>query len=221
MNKKFLKHWSLAASFVFVLACSSYDLGKEKQVEISVNAENPTFDGDIAPLIQAKCSSCHTSERSKFVPGDTTVGDAQLDAMHVLANFRAKATRIRVRVSESPSKPMPPHFATQLTANEKAALLKYVEKVEAENPDNQFACPNTTSALTYADVSATLTSACASCHTGSYEPTLSSLEDVKTHRADVTQQVGTKQMPQGDAAFHDTPERASLVEWLCGGSDLN
>lgn len=107
------------------VACSSADLGSERQPSVTVNTTSPTFEKDIVPLLKAKCSTCHSESRTQFVPGNTP-NNAQLNNLENAENFAAKAVLIQWRALSDPDNPMPPRFATGLTDDEKAALGQYI-----------------------------------------------------------------------------------------------
>lgn len=216
MKRKQLKCGFLAVLASLVGSCSSSDLGKEEQPSIAVNTANPTFESDIAAIVKAKCSTCHTTNKGKFVPSTTPVNSA-LDNMHDKTSFDSKASSIKTYVFDTPSNPMPPLFATQLTDNEKAAMRVYLDAVIASKAT--LTCSATTANLTYADVSAILSTSCVTCH-ASQSPKLSTLDEVKSARTRAYNSINDKTMPVGNAAFHDMPERTKLLDWLCAGSEF-
>lgn len=202
-------------------SCSSFDLGAEKPVSFAVNTSAPTWDTDILPVVKAKCANCHTPTKGKFVPKDVPTTNSTLDDITTKDSFASLASSIKTRVFDTPTDPMPPHFATQLTDNEKAALSVYIESLSGAVPAG---CTATTTTLAYADVSAIIDSNCSVCHTsGGTSPALNSLALVKTSRIRMIDRIHKKTMPPSssgfDTVFHASADRTKLLEWLCVGSD--
>ena len=224
-----LNHWRtvviksvlFASPFMIWQACSSYDLGKETAKFVITDLANPTWEaGGIKALLAEKCDNCHTSSPSKFVPDNVKNYryDISKDETKFIASY---AGRTKSRVFESDSNPMPPHFATPLTVNEKAALKKYLEKVIVVAPVG--ACATTTS-LTFADVKTITDKDCASanCHvSGGFKP-LTSAAEFKAIKENVLNRLNEQTMPDGakKATFKASADGVKVIEWLCAGADL-
>jgi mono/diheme cytochrome c family protein len=153
------------ASLAFLAACGTFDFGDAPVDEVEVLATAPTFKSDIKPLMELKCMNCHTAAPSGFVPSDTTPL-----ALDVEENFKKLADRVRIRVFESPSDPMPPDFGTPLTTNELAALKKYIADLKAAATP----APTVKPGETVVTLSAAYTSNCAVCHGATGTETASS-----------------------------------------------
>lgn len=142
-------------SLFALLSCSkSYDLGGEAQLEIPVDANNPTWENGIRDLVSAKCTTCHTNSRGPFVPPGTP---AYLNQIGSKAWFDSLYGIEKFRIINSPGSQMPPQFATQLTSNESLALSNYFASLVA-NPTARQARFNTFYNF--------ISTRCASCHTG-------------------------------------------------------
>ena len=146
-------------------ACGTFDFGDAPVDEVEVLATAPTFKSDIKPLMALKCMNCHTEAPSDFVPSD-----ASPIALDVEGNFKKWADRVRIRVFESPSDPMPPDFGTPLTTNELAALKKYIADLKASATPAPTAKPGET----VVTLSAAYASNCAVCHGATGTETASS-----------------------------------------------
>jgi hypothetical protein len=109
-----------------VTSCSAYDLGSETAPEIAVDADNPTWDGGVANIIDERCASCHSNLGANFVPANTPESYEQMDqkSFYDDKDNLDKIRNIRFRML-STEDPMPPNFASPLYENELNALEKF------------------------------------------------------------------------------------------------
>lgn len=205
------------ALFVWI-SCSSKDLGNEKPLELKVNAAAPTWGNGVQDILKAKCDNCHSSNPSRFVPGQAKayVYDFATAEATFLANH---AARTKARVFDTPTRPMPPDFATPLTSDERAAIEKYLAEKLATSV---FAgCPTTT-ALTFADVKTISDISCKVCHSAGATPRvpLTSAAEFKAQRTQVLALIKQGRMPPDNPTFKNSADGQKMVEWLCAGSDV-
>jgi mono/diheme cytochrome c family protein len=135
-SKVKLRVVAICAPLVFGLlnACHSSDLGSKKPDKINVDLALSSWDGGAGEVITQKCASCHTAQRSKFVPDNTP---HELDGIESLDFFKnpenrgiAKSMRKRIESTDA-TRQMPPKFATPLYEDEKAVVLAFLKSVEA------------------------------------------------------------------------------------------
>lgn len=214
---------TVRATFLILVGCNSFDLGKEDPDSFSVNTTNPTWTADVQPVLLAKCANCHTNNKSEFVPSNVP-NSTTLNNIGDKTTFdNSLAVSVKSRVFDSPDNPMPPNFATPLTSDELAALKKYIED-NTTSPLVTYCASVTTTTKTYTDVTATFQSNCTSCHSpsGTYPSVpLTTLAEVKAKRESVLERIGEKTMPPTRGAFDTAADRTAAIEWLCKGSDLN
>lgn len=207
--------------FLTLITCSSFDLGKKDPDSLEVNTSNPTWDTDIQPLITAKCSSCHTNNKSQYVPSNTP-NSSTLNSMNDFSTFESIAPTILRRVFNSPENPMPPNFGTPLTDAERAALKRFLE-TGVTSPRVRY-CTSTSSQLSYPSVAPSFASNCTSCHSSSGSMAslpLENLEQIKVVRDNIVIQLAEKSMPPDASSFYTSSDRDNMLAWICGGSDLD
>lgn len=213
-------------SIIYLTSCEAYDLGDRDPISYQIDQANPTWAGGVGQLVAAKCANCHSSQRSKFVPSDTPTGYD--DIAHESFFSTTNTSRIQTvysRVFESPTRPMPPNFATPLTESEKSALRTFLN---ARITTLSSLCGTSgSSSLNFTTASTYLTNACAACH-NSAAPTrtqYSTLEQVKSNRLAAATRLketsASRVMPQSNLNYKNTTEGVALINWLCFGSDLN
>ena len=103
-----------------VASCGTYDFGGEAPTEILVNVEKPNWNADIRPLMVVKCMNCHASPKPKHAPPLTPVLKFDDEVL-----FR-ESLSLSVARTVFETQTMPKNFATPLSANERAALKKYL-----------------------------------------------------------------------------------------------
>jgi len=120
----------LAPLTLMILAsCSSEDLGDEKPIEVSIDITQPTWDGGIKELLEKKCDSCHGSYPSKFTPANASQHILNFSLDENLFKTR-HLDSVSARVFSDSTSPMPPNFATPLTANERLSLQNYISQAK-------------------------------------------------------------------------------------------
>jgi mono/diheme cytochrome c family protein len=145
---------------------TSFDLGDSTPQSLNVNKENPEWEADIQYLMQLKCMNCHANPKPKFAPTNTP--KITLDQFAFFQNQYAE--RVRARVFHSKSNPMPPDYATPMSADEKAALKVYLARILGEDPlpdDSDLPASTTTTpttGTTGASLSGSFVTNCAGCH---------------------------------------------------------
>lgn len=123
----------LVVVLVALEACRSEDLGDKKPDVVTLRGEQVGWSDGISTIIARKCATCHTAERSQFVPANTPHSIDGMSQEHFYqepAN-RGKVAAMRHRLVDTPKQPMPPPFATPLSDKEKAALSEYFEQAVA------------------------------------------------------------------------------------------
>lgn len=216
---------ALKVFFLLLLAqsCNSYDFGSEPPLSIALNADNPTWDNGIGVLVTAKCANCHRpqTERTQFVPSDVppTFDDIRTQNFFTDPNNAARITQAYERVFNNTEKPMPPHFATPLTSNERDALKKYLS-TKVSTVDS-YCGTSGSSSNTYVQMAATVNGSCATaaCHGGGQVPLFTSLAAVKTNRSAMLRRMKAGTMPPTDATFIQSTAGKAMFDWLCFGSD--
>ena len=123
--------WMAWVLVLFALSCGdSYDLGDEQPDSFSVNTTAPTWANGIGAVVTAKCANCHTSSRTDFVPTNTTTSLDNIanESFFSDASNAVRIETIRDRLLDGATRPMPPDFATPLTADELTALRLYIDQ---------------------------------------------------------------------------------------------
>lgn len=249
MRRSFRCHWSLGVFVTLGLvgSCSAYDFGEVPVVEVSVDAQSPTWENGIQALVEAKCDNCHGAAESRFDPGEIRDRPAlRFSISDSEEAFAPYGERAFVRVFQSPDKPMPPTYGTPLTEKEKAALRTYLD-AKGFNPETRpepspeegdtFVsenCANVDAALyaglTFAGDLATPVQNCTGCHIGAATYggglDLSTAEQWKLHRNKIVFVLLTddvsKQMPLGrSASFLDEGQPGRiLANYACVSSEV-
>jgi len=200
--------------------CSkSYDLGSESPEEVSFTEDAPSWDNGIGTLITKKCANCHTSVslRSRFVPTNTP---STINGISDSSFFddTTSAGLAYDRIYATTANPMPPTFATPLTTNEMAKLKTWLE---TKTIAISSVCGTTgSSALSFADVSATFTNDCGSCHNGGNRVAFDSLSKTKQYRRTLLTYLNNGTMPPSNSAYKSGVAGAALFNWLCFGADV-
>lgn len=210
-----------AVVLILILAsCSkSYDLGDKSADAIPVDTANPTWDNGVGAVIQAKCVNCHTpaAKRSQFVPGNTpsTIDDISSESFFADA---AKASLVQGRVFNDTATPMPPKFATPLTADERSALSTWIG---TKTISITTICGSTgSSAWTFTDASAVLNSGCGGCHSSAPRVAFTSIATVRSYRSTMLQYLNQGSMPPSNPTYKASGNGALLFNWLCFGSEV-
>ncbi len=121
-----MRYFCLILIFPTLMSCEAYDLGAEQADHVAVASESPAWDNGIGELVSKKCASCHTSNRSKFVPQNTPEAYDSLGSQAFFTSSQVLA-RVIARV-ENTEVPMPPNFATPLYEDEKSALITFAKE---------------------------------------------------------------------------------------------
>jgi mono/diheme cytochrome c family protein len=196
---------------LLAFGCKAYDLGDEEAFAVAVDKESPTWENGIGELITRKCASCHTADRDTYVPTNTP---HTFDDLHKQEFVETNAFSIQSYVFDNETTPMPPSFATQLTADEKSALEAYLTPLVTTI---ESMCGETKEvATTYAATEALITRDCASCHASEF----SSLDKVKSSRRAMITYIHNGSMPQGNPTYKDSADGTTMFEWLCFGADV-
>lgn len=204
-------------------ACSrSYDLGSEPVEEVAVNEVNPTWENGIGQLMTSKCGNCHVPRPGPFVPPNTPLS-FDFTQKETTTSFRC---RVAARTLEGNPTPMPPDFATPLTAREKAALKAYLATLP---PCETLTPAGTETSLTYDDVKGSLVTDCASagCHVqpgaaANYDLSESNKETIltRTYADKALSRIADGSMPLGRPQWKDSEAGKKVIEWLRGGKDI-
>ena len=236
MNKKNIRYrivsgfFACSAVFVWV-ACSSADLGSKPPLALQVDAANPTWGNGIQALLAAKCDSCHAKELTKFTPENARPYRYEFSVSE--AKFKASyLTLVQNSVFKAKPQVMPPNYATPLSADELAALQKYIESALAAAPAAIPSSGPTSTTLTFlTDIKAITDTSCArsGCHStsgGSSIP-LSSAAQFKTAMANATSsntplaRINAQNMPLGNTTNFSTSDNGKkVIEWLSASSEV-
>ena len=209
-------------------ACGSFDFGEAPVDLVSVNAESPSWEADIEPVVQMKCMNCHAESRSSFVPTDTPpYAQNKFDKKDI---FKSKAVTIQRRIFEDKTKPMPPHFATPLTAEESLALKNYIKTLTAA-PTGPSPSPQgspSPDAVKFAAVQELYSKSCAqgNCHaSGKQGPDLSNYSKLKTMSARAKSRLADTAAPMPPKPDYPNPhyqptaeERQLMIKWVDDGA---
>ncbi len=201
-------------------ACSrSYDLGAEKFAEEDFGGAEPSWQNGIGNLMKKKCANCHIglSSRSDFVPSTTPT---TINAISTSSFFDSEtyAGLVYDRVFVTTTRPMPPNYATPLSDGERAALKTWLQTKVATY---ESLCGSSgSSALAYADVAATISENCTTCHTGGTRQEFNTLAKTAVNRRTMLTYLKAGTMPPSSSTFKDTAAGAALFNWLCFGADI-
>jgi mono/diheme cytochrome c family protein len=120
-------------------SCGSFDFGEAPSDYVAGNAENPSWEADIEPVVQMKCMNCHGSDRSSFVPTNTPpYSSYKFDSKDGFKKYMASMEK---RILNDANTPMPPNFATPLTEDEKKAVRAYIAVLKKEDEPKPGATP--------------------------------------------------------------------------------
>lgn len=118
-----LRLFLLAGALGLVSGCA-YDNAEELFPAPACNTTAVTYQGTIAPILQANCLSCHSSS--------TAEGGIVLEEAHEVQHLAEHGTLLGV-VTHAPGFPAMPKDAPQLSACDIAAIRAWVD---AGAPDN-------------------------------------------------------------------------------------
>jgi len=227
-NAKFrLCYLIFAGFFIALMACKAYDLGSEPDSYIEVDVNNPTWDsGGVGLVFLYKCATCHTADREWYVPSNTptTYDEIHNEDFFTSEANAGKLNNIKTRMFSTPDNPMPPHYATALSDDEKTAVQKYLDTLMQPKPGDTgktpAGCENlpTSTSLTYADIKGTVDSSCATCHSaGGQAPPMVTEDNVKAQKLNMARRIKdtNSPMPPGNADFGKSEPAKKLLEFLC------
>jgi mono/diheme cytochrome c family protein len=221
---------SAVVSSVLLAACSAYDLGSERPLEISADSANPTWENGIQQIVKQRCDNCHAKVQSKFVPGDVKKFNFGMSESE--AEFAKHLSGTQLWVFNKPNDPMPPAYADQLTANEKEALKNYVDSKLATKTFNASLCPTniTSTNLTFAaDIKPIGDANCKACHSISSNGGAGGGRVVETQEQYKQYRIALSEYMKGvhKGTFTTMPPSGSLsqvnkdkiLEWACFSSE--
>ena len=243
MNRIFAILFVLIGCVLAILSsCSSADFGDKSPVTVSVNTAAPTWDNGIGALVASKCDNCHAKTLSAFVPGEIKDNPARyaVGLAESEVRFLGYGAISYARVFNDAAKPMPPSYGTPLSADEAAALKKYLEDNVINKSDTAAAretfltatCGSVApSTLTFAsDIVPVATAACLGCHgdapNNSGKVLLNSAADWKLHRRDLIWAMAssdaTLKMPIGRGADYTAAGQPgeTFLKYLCASSEI-
>jgi uncharacterized membrane protein len=225
--KKSLIFWNTVLMLALLSACQAYDLADEKAAEIKVNTSAPTWGNGVQEVLAQRCDACHAKEEKPFAPAN--VAPYKVGFSSNEKEFKEKWAALSLKTLTGQAEAMPPNYADPLSANEKKALIAYLEKAIAST--NPFAsCSKTSTTLTYeGNIKAIVQTNCTNCHfqgsTFGGGANLQTLADWKDHRLASFQYLVGKRpqyMPKGDTegVFAKSADGLKVVEWLCAAKEL-
>jgi uncharacterized membrane protein len=212
MKFEIKKYLNLALAGLLLSSCS-YKVDKEAEQPVMFDGAKLSFNEVRSMALGPKCARCH-------------------DFVASYADTKALASEISDRVQGiGPFRQMPPASASQLTSNEKAAIVAWVAAGAREIPgqvDQPVTPPPVTpppveppapEKLTFAVVKAKVIDAkCLRCHKtdfDTFEHTAPLIQDIKFRIQDIG---GMDQMPP-EGKTQLTPEEKTLVlDWIQAGA---
>ena len=212
-------------SSVVFSSCYSHDLGSESSDRVPVTLGLTDWSSGAGPVINAKCATCHTSERKPFVPANTPKSLDGMGSPEFFVN-RKNSGRIKAmieRVEDGSEGIMPPKYATPLFSDEKVVLISFLkaslEKLDdgqtppAQPPENPGNGP-----VKFVDVADIAVANCAKsgCHDGAEAFSLRTREDFFKRKPRPLNAIKRGSMPEDNPDFRDTEDGKKLLLWLMG-----
>ena len=134
----------------FFASCSAYDLSKAGSIYYPpTNPDSPIWEDNINNIVAYKCGSCHTSSTPWYKPSNTPAQinpenpNFSLENITLEAFFDQRNQEMMRKVKKcledkcgTDAIPMPPNYATQLSAEEKTGLINFVSKFIIQSESN-------------------------------------------------------------------------------------
>lgn len=169
----------------------------------------PSF-GQIKPILQSKCWSCHPA------------GGTERKPLSTLAEVKLVRYASLYRLEASDSTVMPKGDPEFKNSEEGKKLIRWFREGLEVNPLVETA--EDYAKLTYDDVKGALATACGTCHSADVASggvVLATLEDVRTQRSASISAIEAKRMPQGGGeAFVKSIDGKRILGWLKSGGDV-
>lgn len=212
--KRLSKNLILISISGLLLSACSYKVEKEREAPAKIDGASLSFAQVSSMALAPKCARCHAWATSYSGSAAVAFGDTGIGA--------------RVQ-SNTPGFMMPPASSPQLSANEKAAILAWVDAGAKEFPAQPDTPPVITppidppltepQKLTFALIKQKVFAAkCLRCHGAeldTFEHTLPLIKDIEFRVQDIG---GFDQMPPANRTQLTDEEKNMLLEWIRSGA---